>query len=103
MASSSVPSTEYDSEQRSVSPAGAEVSRILAPNSLASEALYQHCDISKFTFTDTTELQDLAELIGQERALKAIEFGADIDREGFNLFLLGPAGNREILHCKEFS
>lgn len=101
MASFSVPITERDSEQRCVPPAAAEVS-LLVPNSLAPEALYQHCDISKFTFTDTAELQDLAELIGQERALKAIEFGADIDREGFNLFLLGPAGTGKFSTVRSF-
>jgi lon-related putative ATP-dependent protease len=54
--------------------------------------LYQHCDPSQFTFATTSELDDLAESLGQARARDAIEFGLGIRREGYNLFVLGPSG-----------
>jgi lon-related putative ATP-dependent protease len=60
--------------------------------SLAPEDLYQRCDISKFKFKTTAELEDLSEFVGQDRALEAVQFGVGIRRQGFNLFLLGPAG-----------
>lgn len=102
MEKSSIPVAEGVSEQGYVSPAGADFSRIIAPYTLTADALYQRCDISKFTFTNTAELQDLTELIGQDRALKAVEFGAGIDREGFNLFLLGPSGTGKFSTVRSF-
>ncbi len=59
---------------------------------LAPERLYRHCDIAQFKFKSTTELEDLSEFIGQSRALEAVQFGIGIRQQGFNLFLLGPAG-----------
>ncbi len=59
---------------------------------LKPEALYRHCDLSQFEFTDTSELQQLHQPLGQARALEAIEFGVDINRDGFNLFVLGAPG-----------
>lgn len=60
--------------------------------SLETTALYQRCDPTQFTFATTADLQDLAEVIGQERAVEAVRFGIGIRREGFNLFALGPEG-----------
>ena len=54
--------------------------------------LYQPCDPGQFNFSTTAELEDLAEIIGQARALNAIRFGTGIRREGYNLFVLGPPG-----------
>jgi lon-related putative ATP-dependent protease len=59
---------------------------------LETTALYQRCDPTQFTFATTADLQDLTEVIGQERAVEAVRFGIGIRREGFNLFALGPEG-----------
>jgi lon-related putative ATP-dependent protease len=59
---------------------------------LPADRLYTRCDPAQFTFTSTVELGDLTEIIGQERALEAIRFGIGIQRRGYNLFALGPAG-----------
>ncbi len=59
---------------------------------LETVALYQRCDPTQFTFATTADLQDLTEVIGQERAVEAVRFGIGIRREGFNLFALGPEG-----------
>lgn len=40
----------------------------------------------------TSELEPLIQIIGQERALKALQFGLDIKEEGFNLYVAGMAG-----------
>jgi lon-related putative ATP-dependent protease len=44
------------------------------------------------TFNTTEELADLDEIIGQERALNAIHLGMGIDKQGYNLYVLGPPG-----------
>jgi lon-related putative ATP-dependent protease len=59
---------------------------------LQPSQLYQPCDLEQFGFQTTAELEDLAEIIGQMRAMDAVRFGAGIRREGYNLFVLGPTG-----------
>lgn len=59
---------------------------------LAPEALCQLCDPEQFSFETTAELDDLEEVIGQDRAVDAINFGIGISQEGYNLFALGPHG-----------
>lgn len=46
--------------------------------------LYNGCDIEKFDFDTTEDLKDLDAIIGQERALKAISFGVEIKKKGYN-------------------
>jgi lon-related putative ATP-dependent protease len=59
---------------------------------LSAESLCRRCDPSQFRFKTTAELEDLTEVIGQDRAVEALQFGIGIRRRGYNLFLLGPAG-----------
>ena len=59
---------------------------------LQPEQLYQSCDPGQFDFQTTADLQDLTEIVGQVRAMDALRFGAGIRHEGYNLFVLGPAG-----------
>jgi lon-related putative ATP-dependent protease len=59
---------------------------------LAPEALCQLCDPEQFSFKTTAELDDLEEVIGQDRAVEAINFAIGIRQEGYNLFALGPHG-----------
>ena len=60
--------------------------------SLSPDQLYRRSDPEQFTFTTTAELEDLTDIIGQERAVAAVKFGIGIRREGYNLFALGPNG-----------
>jgi predicted ATP-dependent protease len=55
-------------------------------------ALYHRCDTTQFAFATTAELPDLADQIGQQRARDAVAFGLGIQREGYNLFVMGSAG-----------
>jgi lon-related putative ATP-dependent protease len=59
---------------------------------LNAEELCRTCDPDQFTFETTAELDDLQEVIGQDRAVEAIQFGIGIQRTGYNLFALGPNG-----------
>ena len=62
----------------------------LAP--LEAAQLYRRCDSKAFDFDSTEQIAPIEGLIGQDRALKPIEFGSAIESHGFNLFLLGPPG-----------
>jgi lon-related putative ATP-dependent protease len=59
---------------------------------LEAAALYQRCDPMQFSFETTADLEDLAGVIGQARAVEAVRFGIGISRQGYNLFALGPEG-----------
>jgi lon-related putative ATP-dependent protease len=59
---------------------------------LSARKLSQECKPSQFEFRTTNDLADLADVIGQDRAVEAIQFGIGIQREGYNLFALGPSG-----------
>ena len=61
---------------------------------MPAERLYRSADLSALPFTTTTELQPIAGLLGQPRALEALTLGTRIDKPGFNLFVIGPPGAR---------
>ncbi len=62
----------------------------LAP--LPPELLRRRIDPDRLGAVSTAELEPVAQLIGQERAVEAVRFGMSIRRQGYNLFVLGPAG-----------
>lgn len=55
-------------------------------------ALYHACNLDGLGFENTSQLEELTEYIGQNRALKAVGFGIGIQKKGYNLFALGPSG-----------
>lgn len=57
------------------------------------DKLYNYCDLEIFDFKTTAELEELDEIIGQSRALKAISFGIGIKKEGYNLYAMGKLGS----------
>jgi lon-related putative ATP-dependent protease len=67
---------------------------------LSIEELYQCCDPSVFAFNTTEELPDTVETIGQERALRAIDFGLNLEDSGFNIFMLGENGTGKMTTIK---
>ncbi|MDZ7263191.1 MAG: AAA family ATPase [candidate division KSB1 bacterium] len=59
---------------------------------LPPEKLRYNCDPNQFVFRSTADLTPLDEVIGQERAVAAIDFGVDLKSYGYNIFAVGPAG-----------
>lgn len=60
---------------------------------LDASALYHKCDPALLSFTTTEELELLEQPIGQENALEAVDFGTNIQQDGYNLFAMGPSGS----------
>lgn len=56
------------------------------------EKLRWECDPNQFGFECTDEITPLEEFIGQDRAIKAIEFGLAVDKPGYNIFVTGLTG-----------
>lgn len=73
---------------------------------LPSSELSWKCDDGVFSFATTDELPSLKEMVGQERALKSIEFGLGVVNHNYNIFVLGESGTgknttiRELVHKK---
>jgi lon-related putative ATP-dependent protease len=63
---------------------------VFGRQALSAHELRRDCDPKLLNFTSTAELESIGELIGQDRALAAIEFGAQMAHDGFNIFALGP-------------
>ncbi|NVN92457.1 MAG: AAA family ATPase [Desulfuromonadales bacterium] len=56
------------------------------------EKLSWKCEPEMFEFQSTAELEEPEKTIGQERALRSIEFGLGMVECGFNLYLAGETG-----------
>ena len=69
---------------------------------LAPEDLYHKSDPVQFSFETTAELEDSAQFLGQPRAVEALKFGIDIEREGYNIFALGHAGTGKHYFVSQF-
>ena len=69
---------------------------------IAPALLCQRCDPDQFSFTTTEELEDLGEIIGQARALDAIQLGTGIRRDGYNVFVLGSPGTGKHTLVRQF-
>ncbi len=69
---------------------------------LTSSEVYKKCDPSIFDFKTTKELAHLDKLIGQKRALKAIDFGLKIKRVGYNLYLSGLPGTGKTSYIRSY-
>jgi lon-related putative ATP-dependent protease len=59
---------------------------------LPVDKLRWECDPDQFNFATTADIPELEGSIGQERALKSIDFGLGMREEGFNIFLAGETG-----------
>lgn len=59
---------------------------------LKPKDLRWRCPLKSFDFKHTGEIEGQSGPIGQERALAALDFGADIDSEGYNVYVMGPTG-----------
>jgi len=59
---------------------------------LPVEKLRWTCDPEQFDFATTADLPELVDAVGQERALRSIEFGLGVNDTGFNLYISGQTG-----------
>jgi lon-related putative ATP-dependent protease len=66
--------------------------REVAMKKLGPEDLYRTCNTDQFTFSTTQDIGDATGTIGQEKALRALDFGLEVTSQGFNIFALGEPG-----------
>ena len=71
-------------------------------NELNYKQLKMTCDKKFFNFETTAELEPIQAGIGQDRGIKALEFGLQVDVKGYNLYLEGPSGVGKTMYTKNY-
>jgi len=69
---------------------------------LTSEQVRKVCSPALIRCSTTDELSPTDEIIGQERALRALRFGLEIDEPGFNIYAAGTPGTGKTTTVKAF-
>ena len=67
-----------------------------------ADKLRWRCDPGVFEFECTKDLAPLHEFIGQDRAIRAIEFGLSMNRDGYNIYLAGLTGTGKTSVAKAY-
>lgn len=70
------------------------------PYELSYTQLKNSCVPEDFDFRTTAELHPLDGIIGQERAVKAFDFGLAVKMKGYNIYMSGPAGTGKTTYAK---
>lgn len=71
-------------------------------NELSYKDLKRICNPNVFKFEDTSELEGIDSGIGQDRGIKALEFGVNVDVKGYNIYLEGPSGVGKTMYAKNY-
>ena len=71
-------------------------------NELNYKDLKMTCNCDVFKFDTTEELDGIQAGIGQDRGIKALEFGLEVDVKGYNLYLEGPSGVGKTMYTKNY-
>ena len=71
-------------------------------NELSYKDLKMTCNTSIFDFETTEELEPIQSGIGQDRGIKTLEFGLQVNVKGYNLYLEGPSGVGKTMYTKNY-
>ncbi|HET6462079.1 MAG TPA: hypothetical protein VFG29_14955, partial [Syntrophales bacterium] len=66
------------------------------------DKLRWQCDPAIFDFHCTKDIAPLREFIGQDRAIRAIEFGLSMNHDGYNIFVAGLTGTGKTSMVKTY-
>ena len=70
------------------------------PYELTYTQLKNYCTPDSFSFQTTAELEPLEGIIGQERAVKAFDFGLAVKMKGYNIYMSGPSGTGKTTYAR---
>lgn len=71
-------------------------------NELNYKDLKMVCNPDMFHFETTQELEPINDGIGQERGIKALEFGVNVDVKGNNIYIEGPSGVGKTMYARNY-
>lgn len=69
---------------------------------LTHDKLRRRCKWDDLKFKTTAELEPLDGIIGQERAVKALEFGLKIKTRGYNVYISGETGTGKTSYATKY-
>lgn len=69
---------------------------------LSYKRLKSTCNPNIFKFETTEILEPISAGIGQDRGIKALEFGLNVDINGYNLYIEGPNGVGKTMYTKHY-
>ncbi len=69
---------------------------------LAFDQLFRRCDPGIFNFNDTSEVAPTNGVIGQERAVRAMEFGLQVRTKGYNIYVSGITGTGKTNYAETY-
>lgn len=72
------------------------------PNELSFDKLRRQCDPKLMPCETTEGILPLEEIIGQQRAVRALKFGLEIEQTGFNIYAAGYPGTGRTTAIKDF-
>ena len=71
-------------------------------NELNLKDLKMTCNTDIFNFETTADVDNITTGIGQERGIKALEFGLQVDVKGYNIYIEGPSGVGKTMYTKNY-
>ena len=71
-------------------------------NELSYKDLKNVCNPNVFRFETTDDLDGTDAIYGQDRGIKALEFGLNVDSKGYNLYIEGPSGVGKTMYAKKY-
>ena len=74
----------------------------MTPEEVPAAKLRNVCDAASLGFTSTADLPGLDTIIGQDRAVQALDFGLGIRNVGFNVYVAGQPGTGKVTAVHTF-
>ena len=71
-------------------------------NELSYKQLKRYCDPNIFEFETTENLESITSGIGQDKGIKALEFGVNVNIKGYNIYLEGPTGVGKTMYTRNY-
>ncbi|AJE20438.1 ATP-binding protein [Azotobacter chroococcum] len=69
---------------------------------LAPDELTRPFDPAQFAFASTDELEPFRGVLGQERAVEALQFGVAMPRPGYNVYVMGEPGTGRFSYVRRY-
>ena len=72
------------------------------PGSREHHHYYRPFEPSQFAFNTTDELEPFLGVLGQERAVEALQFGVAMPRPGYNVYVMGEPGTGRFSFVRRY-
>jgi hypothetical protein len=74
----------------------------LLPACVCARSADPSVSAEQFSFTTTNDLEPFRGVLGQERAVEALQFGVAMPRPGYNVFVMGEPGTGRFSFVKRY-